>query len=220
MRILAIGAHPDDVEVYCGGTLARYALRGDQAYVLTCTDGGLGHQVMPSEELIALRAREAQAAAGAMGARLLMLGEADGWLVAEAATRRKLREVFAEVQPDVVLTHPPADYHPDHRAASALAAETCALAQTVLLYMDTSKGLGFLPDFYVDLTGEAMARKLCAVACHRSQLDWLQHHDGIDLLEWVRGAAHTRGLECGVPYAEAFRLAPGWGMLKAAALLP
>ncbi len=238
MRVLAVGAHPDDVETYCGGTLVRYAQRGDDVWVLVCTDGGGGHQVIPTEELIPIREREAQAAAVALGAQLVMLGEPDGGLFAEAATRKKMREVFAEVRPEVVLAHPPQDYHPDHRAASRLAEEACGLAGgsltpyllslqeggekrgPALLYMDTQEGLGFVPDLYVDISGEAVERKLAALSCHRSQVDWLAHHDGIDLLEWVRGAARTRGIQCGLEYAETFRMAPGWGRVKTWAMLP
>jgi len=211
LRILAIGAHPDDVEVYCGGTLARCALRGDQAYMLACTDGGGGHQLIPPEELVPIRAEEAQAAAGALGARLLMLNEPDGALFTTAASRRRVREVFAQTCPDLVLAHPPSDYHPDHRAAAALAEGVCALSHTPLLYMDTPGAVDFVPDLQVELPEEAL---------DRSQVDWLRHHDGIDLVEWVRAATHARGLHCGVEYAEGFRLAPGTGMLRAAALLP
>ncbi len=220
MRILAVGAHPDDVEVYCGGTLTKCALRGDQTYMLACTDGGGGHQLIPPEELVPIRAGEAQAAAAALGARLLMVNEPDGALFAGADSRRRICEVFAQLRPDLVLAHPPSDYHPDHRAAAALAEAVCALSRTPLLYMDTPGAVDFAPDLYVELTDEALDRKLRAVACHRSQVDWLRHHDGIDLVEWVRAATHARGLHCGVEYAEAFRLAPGTGMLRAAALLP
>ena len=223
MRVLAIGAHPDDVEAYAGGTVARYALRGDEVFVLACTDGRMGHQVIAPEELVPIRAREAQAAAETMGAKLLTLGEPDGGLFVETETRRKMREVFAQVRPEVVLVHPPDDYHPDHRAASRLAEETCGLATgggPVLLYMDTQEGLGFLPDLYVDVSGEAMERKLRALACHRSQADWLREHDGIELVEWVRGAARTRGIQCGVEYAEAFQVAKGWGLMEARRALP
>lgn len=220
MRILAIGAHPDDVEVYCGGTLARCALRGDEAYMLACTDGGGGHQLIPPEELVPIRAEEAQAAAAALGARLLMLNEPDGALFAQAAARRRIREVFAEIRPDLVLAHPPSDYHPDHRAAAALAEAACALSHTPLLYMDTPGAVDFVPDLHVELTEEALDCKLRAVAWHRSQVDWLRHHDGIDLVEWVRAATHARGSHCRVEYAEGFRLAPGTGMLRPACLLP
>lgn len=223
MRVLAVGAHPDDVEAYAAGTVARYALRGDEVYVLSCTDGRMGHAVIRPEELVPIRAREAQEAARALGARLLTLGEPDGGLFADVETRRKLRELFAEVQPEVVLVHPPEDYHPDHRSACRLVEDVCGLQGgrgPVLLYMDTQEGLDFLPDVYVDVTGEAMERKLQALACHRSQVDWLREHDGIELVEWVRQAARMRGIQCGVEHAEAFRVARRWARPEPHRTLP
>lgn len=220
LRVLAIGAHPDDVEVYCGGTLARCALRGDHTFMLACTDGGGGHQLIPPEQLVPIRAEEARAAAEALGARLLLLNEPDGALFAGADSRRRIREVFADIRPELVLAHPPSDYHPDHRAAAELAEAACALRHIPLLYMDTPGAVDFVPDLHVELPEEALDRKLRAVACHRSQVDWLRHHDGIDLVEWVRAATRARGLHCGAQYAEGFRLAPGTGLLRAASLLP
>jgi len=230
MRILAVGAHPDDVEAHCGGTVAKFALRGDQVFACACTDGSLGHQVIPPEKLVPIRRREAQEAAAVLGARLRLLGEPDGWLFADPRTLGLMLEVFAWAQPEVVLTHFPQDYHPDHRACSQLVQAACALVRTggprgtlhrpLLLYMDAQETTGFSPHFYVDLSGAPLERKLAALACHRSQVEWIRHHDGVDLLDWFRSAARMRGLQCGVEFAEALALGDGGGMIRPEAVLP
>lgn len=230
MRILAVGAHPDDIEAHCGGTVAKYALRGDQVFACACTDGSLGHQVIPPEELIPIRAREAQEAAAVLGAELRLLGEPDGFLFVDRRTLGKVLEVFAWAQPEVVLTHFPQDYHPDHRACSQLVQAACALPRRrtrggpakrpLLLFMDAQESTGFSPHVYVDLSGAPLERKLAALACHRSQVEWIRHHDGVDLLDWFRSAARMRGLQCGMEYAEAFALAETSGMVRTREVLP
>ncbi len=230
MRILAVGAHPDDIEAHCGGTVAKYALRGDQVFACACTDGSLGHQVIPPEKLIPIRAREAQEAAAALGVELCLLGEPDGFLFVDSHTLDKILEVFAWAQPEVVLTHFPQDYHPDHRACSQLVQAAWALSRTgtlgrpvrrpLLLFMDAQESAGFSPHVYVDLTGAPLERKLAALACHRSQVEWIRHHDGVDLLDWFRAAARMRGLQCGVECAEAFALGEGQGRTQLRDLLP
>ncbi|HEY3396744.1 MAG TPA: PIG-L deacetylase family protein [Armatimonadota bacterium] len=211
MRVLAVGAHPDDVEAYCAGALAVWKARGDQIFVAVGTDGAQGHQEILPEQLAPLRAEEARQAAVVLGAELFPLGEPDGGLFVDPRTRAKMREVLAWARPDLVVTHVPDDYHPDHRAISTLVRDCCGLAPPPLplLYMDTEAGTGFVPDIYVNLTGAPLETKLRALACHATQVDWLRHHDGIDLLDWVRQAARTRGLQCGVEYAEGYRVARG-----------
>ena len=219
MRLLAVGAHPDDVECYCGGTVAACAARGDQAFMAVCTDGRLGHVQLAPDDLARLRAREAAQAAAILGAQLSLVGLPDGDLWADAPARDKLAGAFAWARPDLVVTHVPDDYHPDHRACSELVASLCDLAGVPLLYMDTEAALGFAPEAWVDLT-ETVATKLAALACHRSQVEWLLDHDGVDLLAWVRSTAATRGLQCGVAYAEAFAVAPRWRAYRPQRWLP
>jgi LmbE family N-acetylglucosaminyl deacetylase len=216
MQVLAVGAHPDDIECYCAGLLAKYAARGDRVCAVVCTNGELGSVTLPPAELSALREQESRAAAELYGAELRWLGEPDGQLWVTAATRATLAGVFAEWEPDVVLTHHLEDYHPDHRACSELVTGACGARRTpsgagpLLLYMDTSAAVGFLPDAYVDIT-DTMETKVAALACHRSQVEWLAAHDEVDLLAWLRATNRARGHECGVEYAEGYRFVGGAG---------
>jgi N-acetylglucosamine malate deacetylase 1 len=85
--------------------------------------------------------------------------------------------------------------------------------------MDTVAGVGFMPSEYVDIS-ESIEIKLAALDCHQSQIKWLKEHDSIDFLDFVRTCSKYRGLQCGVPYAEAFRPCQAWPRMRAARLLP
>jgi LmbE family N-acetylglucosaminyl deacetylase len=213
MRILGVGAHPDDIECYCAGLLAKGAARGDRVYAAVCTNGDLGSVTIPPAELAAVREQEARAGAALYGAELCWLGEPDGQLWVDAKTRAKMAAVLAWAEPEVVVTHVPEDYHPDHRACSELVRGACAARQNsagtggpLLLHMDTEAAVDFVPDLYVDIS-ETIETKVAALACHRSQVEWIAAHDGLDLLGWLRAINRARGEQCGVAYAEGYRLA-------------
>lgn len=94
MRVLAIGAHPDDLEILCGGTLARFAQRGDPVTMLVMSDGSAGHAQIPAPELAAIREREARAAAAVIGAELVWLGLPDEFVFNDEPTRRRLLDAI------------------------------------------------------------------------------------------------------------------------------
>src|SRR5436309_2965458 len=128
-RVLAVVAHPDDAELLCAGTLAR--AKADGAAVAVCVlcrgDKGQpalwhGLETVPQRrDLGAVRRREAAASLALLGAELIWCGFADGELVDGLPQRRKLLKAYRDFRPTLVLAHAPEDYHPDHRAASALA---------------------------------------------------------------------------------------------------
>jgi LmbE family N-acetylglucosaminyl deacetylase len=224
LRVLGVGAHPDDIEFYCGGLLTKYAARGDQTFAAICTDGAAGHMILPPRELAALREQEARAGAKVYGAELWWMGEQDGELWGSDTVQAKMAAVFAWARPDVVITHPLEDYHPDHRACSELVTAACGRRRSLLgdgpalLYTETAALLDFVPEVYIDITG-VMEVKSTALACHRSQVEWIMAHDHVDLLAQMRSACRTRGQQCGVPYAEGYRMA--WPVnADSAALLP
>jgi LmbE family N-acetylglucosaminyl deacetylase len=230
---MAVGAHPDDIEILCAGTLARYTARGDYAVNVVFTNGDMGHKVIGPEELARIRTEEARQAAAAVGAEFKMLGEPDEWLFHDQRTRIMMIDAIREFRPDVILTHSPEDYHPDHRCCSDIVFAASFLATVphietehaatehvaALLYMDTLGGTGFLPEEYVDITA-TLDRKIAALLKHESQVKWLREHDNIDISAFVRNLAATRGLQCSVPFAEGFRTAPLWPRLKPQRLLP
>lgn len=233
MRILAIGAHPDDIEILCAGTLARYRMAGHEVTMCIATDGTAGHKKVPPEELAGIRRRESQAAAGVLGADLLWLGFPDELLFDDKATRLGFTEAIRTARPDLIITHSPFDYHPDHRAVSKIvlaasfvsslsniATEHPAHEQVApIYYMDTLAGRNFHPQEYVDI-GETLAVKRDMLACHASQLEWLADHDGIPIIDFMGTMARARGLQANVEYAEGFRVEPVWPRGKTSRLLP
>ncbi|MFN3650202.1 MAG: PIG-L deacetylase family protein [Armatimonadota bacterium] len=233
MNVLAIGAHPDDLEILCAGTLARCAEREDRVTMLIVTDGSAGHAEIPPDRLAGIREAEARAAAGVIGAELVWLGLRDEFVFNDEPTRLLLLNAIRGASPELILTHAPEDYHPDHRAVSRAVFDASFImglpnvrtenpAQPgvpALYYFDTLAGLGFTPAEYVDVT-PAWETKCEMLRRHSSQVDWLQYHDQIDILGFMETVAKFRGLQCGVPFAEAFRPADAWPRRRPARLLP
>lgn len=165
-RILALGAHPDDIEIFMGGALLAWRRQGARLVSVIATDGARGGTGDPAE-LARQRAGEAKAAANLLGAKLHMLGFADGDLMADAALIAAIGRTIAATAPDLVVTHSPNDYHADHRALAAAARQATGFG-VPLLYCDSLMGTGFVPTHYVDITA-SMPDKCLAIRCHQSQ---------------------------------------------------
>jgi len=234
MNILAIGCHPDDIEIACAGTLLRYIGEGHSVTVCHAANGNMGHAVIKPDELREIRAKEAQTA-GAIGGFDVITCDIGDLLVydSQKEQRDKIVDVLRKTQPDVIITHSPNDYMPDHAAVSKLVFDASFTASvehyetdiggsakiTPLYYMDTLAGIGTLPTEYVDIS-EEMETKLKMLECHESQLKWMRDHDNIDFSEFVRSCARARGLQCGVQYAEAFTQCYAWPKLTTKRVLP
>jgi LmbE family N-acetylglucosaminyl deacetylase len=217
-RVLAIVAHPDDAELLCAGALAR--ARAENAAIALCVlcRGDKGQPAKPIANLAAVRRREMAAAADVLGAELFHAGLSDGTLADDAPTRQKVIAIFRRFRPSLVLAHAPEDYHPDHRAAAALAEAAswfCASrghktghaplsAPPALWWMDTLNMSGFAPGFFVDIS-PFLRLKERMLACHRSQLARGDDEDFSELTQLMRQQARTRGTQAGVSAAEAFR---------------
>ncbi len=233
MRVLAIGAHPDDLEMLAGGTLAKYAQRGDEVIMAVATDGAAGHTEIPPDELRAIRHEEAKNAAKVIGAEFLWLGFPDELLGEDIATRLRVVDAIRVAKPDFILTHAPNDYHPDHRAVSRLVFDASFVSQLPniptehpahpnaqpVVYMDTSVGVDFLPTEYVDIT-ETYAIKKRMLECHECQIKWIQDYGGVHPVEIMDVMARWRGHQCGVRYAEGFRPLQVWVRQHPERLLP
>ena len=218
-RVLAVVAHPDDAELLCAGTLAR--AKSDRAAIAVCAlcRGDKGQPSQRVANLTAVRRREAAAAARLLGAQLFLGEHADGTLTDGVGQRRQLIEIFRRFKPTLVLAHAPEDYHPDHRAASALAeaaswfcasrghkTRTSAMASPpALWFMDTVSMPGFLPGFFVDIT-DHVRLKLEMLSCHQSQLLRDKDSDFSPLAELMQLQARTRGMQSGVAAAEVFQM--------------
>ena len=225
MNVLAIGCHPDDVEIACSGTLAKCIKRGDRVVVCHVSTGNLGHVIIPPEELTVIRANEAKKAGALAGIEVICAGFDDLEIYDNnKESRDKIVDVIRYADPDFIITHNPDDYMPDHTAVSRLvfdASFTATLpnysynanysnpknppAKLVpIYYMDTLAGVNFVPEEFVDIS-EEIDLKIQMLECHESQLVWMREHDGIDFADMVKTCSRYRGYQCGADYAEGFR---------------
>ena len=218
MRVLAIGAHPDDIEIFCAGTLAKCVKRGDVVIACHVSSGSLGHMVIPPDELRPIRANEAKKAGALAGIEVICAGFDDLDIFDHKQARDRIVDIIRYANPDFIITHNPNDYMPDHTTVSKLvfdASFTATLPNyptkekgvcklVPIYYMDNSGGVGFEPTEYVDIT-EEMPLKTKMLECHESQVVWLREHDGEDVVGNMKTLSRCRGLQCGVQYAEAFR---------------
>lgn len=235
MRILAVGAHPDDLELACGGTLAKYSQQGAEVVMAYATNGNMGHKVISPGELAEIRKQEAQQATEKIGAKMIWMDYPDEWIFSNRETREAFVDMIRSARPDVIITHSPDDYHPDHRKVSELVFDASFLSSvphietpnvvhekiTPIYYMEPLGGLagcGFIPDTYVDVSNTFNIKK-DMLACHQSQLKWMKEHDNIDFMDFMETVAKFRGLQCGVAYAEGFMRASVWPRLKPSSLL-
>ena len=227
-RILAVGAHPDDAELLCAGTLARAKAEGGIVGICVLCRGDKGQPGKPVADLSSVRRQEMRASARLLGAQLFLGGFSDGTLVDSLAQRRVLTEIYRRFKPTLVLAHAPEDYHPDHRTASALAEAAswfCAsrghklrspalAAAPELWWMDCLNMSGFVPGFFVDIS-EHLQLKTRMLACHKSQLQRGADPDFSPMAELLRLQAQTRGSQSGVAAAEAFRTYHGFKRARA-----
>jgi N-acetylglucosamine malate deacetylase 1 len=227
-RILAIHAHPDDVEFQCAGTLALLKQQGCPITIATMTPGDCGSAEHSADEIAEIRRAEARKSAELLGADYVCLEFRDLSIVVDNPSRGKVVEALRRARPEIVLTAPPVDYMTDHEITSVLVREACFSASVPnystrqwdpapplggipsLYYVDSIEGIDYFgnplkPDFVVDVTA-TFELKQNMLACHESQRNWLRKQHGIDeYLEKSERWAAARGREIGVKYGEAFR---------------
>lgn len=227
MNILAIGAHPDDIETSCGGTLARYAKMGHKVFTATATNGNIGSATLSMEEIAAVRKEEARKAAAHIGAEYICLDYDDEMFFEDKAARLAFINLVRYCKADVILTHNPEDYNPDHELTSKIINDIAVMIPVekikthspaydkipIIAYFEPVNGLGFVPTEYVDIT-ETMEIKMAMCREHKSQVSWMQdnYKDTLgeqekDFFENYYTIAKYRGIQCGVEYAEGFRMA-------------
>jgi len=224
MNVLFVGAHPDDIETFCGGTAARYRERGDKLFFCVATNGNVGSSILPPDEIAAIRHDEAKAGAAVLGGELIWLDFDDEFLIDSRETRLKFIEAFRTARPDVVFCHWRNDYNPDHSISGYIVDECIHMAGVPniktnskpfvkippVYYMDTPAGVNFEPELYVDIT-DTFETKIEMVGKHKSQNSWMKDMFGYEMEAFLEIPAKFRGLQAGVQMAEAFIPSRRWG---------
>jgi LmbE family N-acetylglucosaminyl deacetylase len=193
--VLAIGAHPDDIELGCGGALLAHVAAGDRVTMLVVTGGENG----PGDSgRVSGRRAEQVAAARTIGATLRWGGLTDCAVPTDSSTVGIVEAVLRETQADLVYVHAPDDSHQDHRAVTAATLAAARRLPRVLHYQSPST-LAFTPTLFVDVTAH-LTGKLAALRCHASQVDLsaMVEPDAV-----VASARHW-GAQARIGYAEAF----------------
>jgi LmbE family N-acetylglucosaminyl deacetylase len=223
--ILALHAHPDDIETLAAGTLALLAAAGHTVRIVTATAGEGGSAETGPEETARIRVAEAAAAAAVIGAEYRCAGLPDLGVFNDDRGRRTITEMVRWARPDLVITASPADYHPDHEAVSLLARDSCfaasvsnyatgpaAALQTIphLYFMDPiggrdREGARIAPHFGAAVSAGFEAKR-AMLAAHVSQDSWVARQHGIsDHLQSMERWTRRRGRDFGVELAEGFR---------------
>ena len=233
MRVLAVGAHPDDLEILCGGTLAKYAKQGHAVTMAVLTNGNMGHPEIEPVEMACMRKQEFENAAALIGADTIWMDIDDEMSVVDLPSRLAVVDVLRQAAPDVVLTHSPNDYHVDHRNTSQLVFEAAPLAcvynikrtlpsldkQPLIYYFDTLGAVGFMPSEYVDIT-DTLDIKQAMYNCHESQAEWMRKATGFDIADVIESVAKVRGYAAGAKYAEGFTRLDAWYRGTTTRILP
>ena len=195
MNILAVGAHPDDIEFGCGGALAKYADRGHRLSLLVMTEGGLGGETT-------VRVAEQKASNQILGVdQIFWGGYADTTIEVNKDVIAKIEDAIRAVKPDFIFCHYPDDTHQDHRHLAQAVISATRYIRNVLFYEGPTTQ-NFNPQIFVDIS-DTLDRKIESLKAHRSQVDKTNIQD-LTILELARSTANFRGTQGRVKYAEAF----------------
>ena len=226
-RILAIHAHPDDLEFQCAGTLALLGQKGHVLTMVTMTPGDCGSADKSPEEISQIRRNEAQRSAELLHAEYVCLEFRDLSIMHDNQSRQRVTEMIRRARPDLVITAPVVDYMSDHEITAKLVRDACFNAPIPnyntqqqghaapiekiphLYFTDPIEGTDYFgnpipPEFIVDISS-TFELKRQMLACHESQRSWLRKQHGIDeYLDRAKRWSKARGTQINAQYGEAF----------------
>ena len=219
MKVLIIGAHPDDPEYFAGGTACKFVKEGHTVKFVSMTNGDAGHHELRGPDLAERRRKEAWAASNVVGVEYQVLNHHDGLLQATLEIRDEVIGIIRLFEPDLIMTHRPNDYHPDHRNTSILVQDSSYLLTVpaicprvpflkrmpVIVYMEDrfTKPLPFEVDVAVPID-ETIEDKISMLDCHVSQFfEWLPFNQGVEDVpigvferrEWLSESVKKRAKE-------------------------
>jgi len=222
-KVLAVGAHPDDIEQFCGGTLILLAKAGFDITIVAMTSGECGSKELSAEEIVVIRARESEEGAREIGAKYQCLGIRDGCVSYDLETAKKVAALIREINPTIIFTHPTVDYMTDHAHTGQLVlwavpesrhtnfwapTDSPAIEGKPYVYHTDPQGL-LGPDGQivrvnriVDIS-TVIDQKLAAFGAHESQMSFLEKQ-GKGAVEKTRRWAATRGQQVRIQYGEGF----------------
>ena len=212
MDVLAIAAHPDDIEISVGGTLLKYIDGGHTVKLCMVTSGNIGHYNYTREELAAIRKAEQLESAKLMGAEIMFLGF-DERILDGHEERNAIINAIRWANPDVIFTHDPTDNSIDHAVVGDIVRHSLLCLKwknqeteyppisklPSVFFWETAGGINFQPQQYVDITNY-MEKKSALLACHKSQVELEQ-----DYMRLIECQGAYRGMQSGCEYAEGFR---------------
>jgi LmbE family N-acetylglucosaminyl deacetylase len=195
MKIIVIGAHPDDYEVGMGGTIHKHVSEGDEVYGIVVTDGeGIGKPEV--------RKNEAKKAAEVLGIKkVFFLGFPDRKVEYNHDVISKIEDIINEIKPTRVYTHFNGDVHQDHRAISLSTLTAARKVKQLIFYESPTSQINFSPNFFVKF--KDVTKKIEAIKAHSSVYDVSKRYFEINCIESV---ANFRGYQCNTEYAEAFKI--------------
>ena len=212
MKILAVGAHPDDIEIFMYGFLSICRDRGDEIFLSIATDGSAGGKQKGSE--LSKKRKNETIKALSEFSKPKFLNSKDGKLSYDTCFINKIRELIYSVNPDLIITHSVNDYHPDHRSLSQYI-QNIASFEYPLIFAETMMGVNFEPDIYVDITQYAK-KKEKAIRCHKTQ-------NPERLIEIFKSMNQFRAMQCNLKngsYAETYKLNKNYPFIDISLLIP
>ncbi|MDC0092790.1 PIG-L family deacetylase [Alphaproteobacteria bacterium] len=212
MKILAMGAHPDDIEIFMYGLVSIFKEKGNQVFTIIATDGAKGGS-LPDDLLIKKREEETIGGLKKISAPIF-LNIPDSELGYDPIHKKIIKEKILNIMPDLIITHSKYDYHADHRSLSLLT--TNAVSHYIpILYCDTLMGVNFQPNYYIDITDHFEMKKE-AVLKHNTQ----NPQRFVDLCKLMNG---YRAAQCNAPrgkYAEAYSFTSSFPFSDIREMLP
>ena len=192
LSVLAIGSHPDDIELGCAGALLAHGAARHRTGMLVMTGGEQSRSYSEKRRMV-----EQEASTQCLGAELFWGGFVDCEIPLDRTTIDRIELVMDEVRPDLIYVHAPDDAHQDHRAVAAAAVSAARRSARILFYQSPST-TRFEPSVFVDIQ-QHLGAKLVALECHESQIDAESIH-----LDAVAASARHWGAMARISLAEAF----------------